>query len=66
VHADTNGDTHRLPNGNTLHGIGSSGQVKEVTDAGDTVWHLDFRSTRLVGRVELLDDLYRYVSPEAR
>lgn len=64
--ADTNGDTHRLPNGNTLHAIGSSGQIKEVGPDGEVLWHLDFRSNRLVGRVELITDIYALVSDGAR
>jgi len=64
--AATNGDTHRLSNGNTLHGVGSSGQVIEVDAAGNPVWQLDFGGGRLVGRVEFIEDLYDLVSPEAK
>ncbi|MBX2799774.1 MAG: arylsulfotransferase family protein [Myxococcales bacterium] len=64
--ADTNGDTWRLPNGNTLHTLGSASQVKEVDAKGDTVWHLDYNGTRLMGRSEWMEDLYDYVSPEAK
>jgi hypothetical protein len=64
--AATNGDTHRLSNGNTLHGVGSSGQVIEVDPNGTPVWRLDFGDGRLVGRVEFIEDLYDLVSPEAK
>jgi hypothetical protein len=66
--ADTNGDTHRLPNGNTLHAVGSSGEIKEVMSDGAVVWHARFpnRNGKLVGRVEWINDLYALVSDDAR
>ncbi|HHO52916.1 MAG TPA: hypothetical protein ENK18_19085 [Deltaproteobacteria bacterium] len=64
VLADTNGDTWRLPNGNTLHTLGSAAQLKEIDPDGQTVWHLDFGGTRLMGRSQWLTDLYPLLSPE--
>ncbi|MCK6502732.1 arylsulfotransferase family protein, partial [Myxococcota bacterium] len=66
VHADTNGDAWRLSNGNTLHVIGSSGHIMEVDPEGEPVWHLDYGGTHLLGRGELIEDLYTLVSPDAR
>lgn len=37
VHAVTNGDAVRTPNGNTLHVVGSAGVIKEAAPNGD-VW----------------------------
>ncbi len=63
VLASTNGSALRLGNGNTLHVLGSASQVKEIDRAGRTVWHLDFEGSRLLGRGELIDDLYPLLSP---
>jgi hypothetical protein len=64
VHAGTNGDAWRLSNGNTLHTIGSAGHVLEVTPDGEEVWHITFNDNFLMGRSELIEDLYTLVSPE--
>lgn len=66
VYADTNGDTWRLENGNTLHLVGSSGHLFEVAADSSIVWHLDFNANKLLGRGQLIEDLYDLVSPEAR
>lgn len=63
--AATNGDTWRLSNGNTLHTLGSASQVLEVDENGETVWHLDFNGTRLMGRSEWIDDPYALVGHRA-
>ncbi len=63
VYVNTNGDTWRLANGNTLHTLGSASEIKEVDENGETVWHLDFEGTRLLGRSEWIEDLYTLVSP---
>ena len=65
-YAATNGDAWRLENDNTLHLLGSAGQVKEITSDGIVVWHLDFNpesTGRLLGRGELITDLYALVAP---
>jgi hypothetical protein len=62
VYADTFGDAWRLENGNTLHVVGSAGHVKEVTADGVVVWHMNYDGY-LMGRGELLDDLYALVAP---
>jgi hypothetical protein len=61
--AETNGDAWRLDNGNTLHVVGSAGQVKEVDAAGTTVWHIDLRDDYLMGRGEWIEDLHTLVAP---
>jgi hypothetical protein len=66
VFASTNGDAWRLPNGNTLHLLGSAGELKEVTTDGTEVWHLDWNAEKLLGRGEFIEDLYTLVSPEAK
>jgi hypothetical protein len=63
VYASTNGDAWRLSNGNTLHMVGSAGEGLEVDEDGDTVWHIDFGGTHLLGRGELLESLYPLVKP---
>ena len=65
AYADTNGDTWRLENGNTLHTLGSASEVKEVDANGQVVWHLDYEGTRLLGRSEFISDLYALLSPTA-
>jgi hypothetical protein len=66
VFASTNGDAWRLDNGNTLHLLGSAGQIKEVTADGTTVWHVDWQAEKLLGRGEFIEDLYTLVSPEMK
>lgn len=66
VVVNTNGDAWRLSNGNTLHLLGSAGQIKEINPLGETVWHLDFNDEYLLGRGEFIEDPYTLVSPEAR
>ncbi|MFH1463920.1 MAG: arylsulfotransferase family protein [Pseudomonadota bacterium] len=63
IFASTNGDAWRLPNGNTLHLLGSAGEINEVTPAGEVVWHATFGGEHLVGRGELVADLYALVAP---
>jgi len=61
--ASTNGDAWRLPNGNTLHILGSASKIREVEEDGTPVWDVDFESTRLLGRGQFIQDLYALVSP---
>jgi hypothetical protein len=63
VEADTNGDAWRLDNGNTLHVVGSSGNLYEVGPDSEVLWHLDFGGTHLLGRGEFIEDLYALVKP---
>jgi len=63
AYATTNGDAWRLPNGNTLHVVGSIGQIEEYLPDCTVVWHLDFGSNYLLGRGEFVEDLYTLLSP---
>ncbi len=63
VHAQTNGDAWRLSNGNTLHLLGSASHIFEVDPNGETVWHLEFEGTRLLGRGEFIEDLHTLITP---
>lgn len=65
VYGSTNGEAHRLANGNTLHNIGASGRLREVTSQGDVVWDVGFGDGRLLGRSILVDDLYAFAEPSA-
>ena len=50
-------------NGNTLHIVGSIGQIEEYLPDCTVVWHLDFGSNYLLGRGEFIQDLYTLLSP---
>ncbi len=63
AYAATNGDLWRLANGNSLHTLGSASEIREVDAEGETVWHLDFEGTRLLGRSELIEDLSALLAP---
>lgn len=63
AHAVTNGDAWRLPGGNTLHVVGSAGVIKEAAPDGTVVWHVDYHAERLLGRGELIRDLYALAAP---
>lgn len=59
------GEAHRTASGNTLVNYGTGGGIREVTPAGETVWHVkwdadfeDDRFNKMVGHNFLLDDLY--------
>ncbi len=64
AYASTNGDAWRLDNGNTLHLVGSASEIFEVTSEGEVVWHLDYGQTQLLGRGELIEDLYDLVADQ--
>jgi hypothetical protein len=64
IYASTNGDAWRLANGNTLHLLGSAGEINEVTPEGGVVWHVTWGGTHLLGRGEFIEDLYSLVGPE--
>ncbi len=61
AYASTNGDAWRLDNDNTLHVLGSASEIIEVTIDKDVAWHLDYGSTQLLGRGEMIEDLYALV-----
>lgn len=63
IEADTNGDAWRLENGNTLHLLGSAGKLAELDPDGQIVWSVDFHGERLLGRGELISDLYTLIKP---
>ena len=66
VLARTDGEAHRLPNGNTLHNYGSAGRLREVTPEGEVVWDINWKAERLIGRTTFQDDLYGLLNgPEA-
>ncbi len=66
VSSGTNGDAWRLDNGNTLHLVGASGHLYEVTAESEIVWHLEYGGKRLLGRGELIEDLYALVEDQGR
>jgi hypothetical protein len=57
------GQAWRLSNGNTLHIVGDTGVIREVTADDEEVWRLRFPDQNLQGRGELVDDLYALVEP---
>lgn len=64
VRAETNGQAWRLPNGNTLHVVGSASVVREVDTAVDEdVWRVEFESDRLLGAGQFVRDLHAFLSP---
>ncbi|MEN0062938.1 MAG: hypothetical protein AAGA48_12365 [Myxococcota bacterium] len=62
-YAQYNGDTRRLPNGNTLHGLGARSQLYEVTTTGTVAWWATWSRDKMLGRAEIIDDLYDLVAP---
>lgn len=62
VHADTLGEAHRLPDGNTLHNYGSDSRLREVTPDGLVVWDLAIGDVeQSIGRTVPLRDLYAFL-----
>ena len=70
IYAETNGDAARLPNGNTIHVIGTSSHIREYKPDCTVVWEIEFEygsgDGYNIGRSELLADLYTIVSPQYR
>jgi hypothetical protein len=58
IEAEFSGEAHRLPGGNTLHNTGTTPRVREITPEGEVVWDIAWEGYRLLGRVEMLEDLY--------
>ena len=62
--ADVMGEVHRLPNGNTLHNLGSGARVVEVTPDGEVVWEVTWSVLSLggyrLGRTTPVEDLYAF------
>jgi hypothetical protein len=59
------GEAYRVPGGNTLVNYGTGGIIREVTQDGQTAWHVkydaDFENdynNKMVGHTILIDDLY--------
>lgn len=63
IRARFNGDTRRLPNGNTFLGIGAASQVFEVTSDQQIAWRLRFSNGKMLGRADMVEDLYTLVAP---
>ena len=59
----TNGDAHRLDNGNTLHNLGAGGMIREVNEDGEHLWVVDFGDGHLLGQTLWIEDLYDFVDP---
>jgi hypothetical protein len=70
IYAQTNGDAARLPNGDTIHVIGTSSHIREYQPDCTVVWEIEFEygsgDGYNIGRSELLADLYTLVSPQYR
>jgi len=64
IEAETMGEVHRLPGGNTLHNYGDAGRLREVLPDGTVVWDIqwDTGTTTVyhLGRTTPLQDLYAF------
>jgi len=58
-----NGDARRLPGGNTLHGLGARSILYEVTPDHTVVWEAHFLDGHMIGRADVIEDLYALVAP---
>ncbi len=58
IHADRLGTVQRLPGGNTQHGIGSTGRLREITPDQRVVWDMDWGEDNELGRTTALADIY--------
>ncbi len=52
------GEAVRLDNGNTLINYGTGGDIREVTESGETVWWLQYCDGCTLGHTQLISDLY--------
>ncbi len=58
VYGDQLGEAWRLPDGNTLHNMGTAQRLREITPDGDVVWDLSWTRGSFIGRSEPIEDLY--------
>lgn len=57
------GEVARLPNGNTLHNLGTYPRIREGAPDGTIVWDLEFDVDNDLGRTTPVRDLYALVAP---
>ena len=55
-----------LDSGRFLHVMRDSDHSKKATAGGEDVWHVPFGGNHLLGRGELIDELWPLVSPGER
>jgi hypothetical protein len=55
------GEAWRLPNGNTMHNMGTAQRLREITPTGDVVWDLSWSRGSYIGRSVGIEDLYGLV-----
>jgi hypothetical protein len=65
IPADSYGEAHRLPGGNTLQNYGTTPRVREFTTDGEVVWDVSWTNADgapadIIGRSIFLDDLYAF------
>ncbi|RME27366.1 MAG: hypothetical protein D6798_04725 [Deltaproteobacteria bacterium] len=65
IHADRLGTVQRLPGGNTQHGLGSAGRLREITPEGDVAWDVDWGEENELGRTTAFEDIYRLLDGTA-
>ena len=58
LYSESHSDARRLPNGNTLHNLGSTARLREATPDGTVVWDLDWGDSQVLGFVTPIYDLY--------
>ncbi|MEM6928297.1 MAG: hypothetical protein AAF602_15290, partial [Myxococcota bacterium] len=57
------GDVLRTPEGTTMHALGTSSAIYEVSPEGEVLWRITVKSRHQVGRLERIDDLYALIAP---
>lgn len=55
------GNAQRLPGGNTQHGIGSTGRLREITPDGQLALEFDWTINNDLGRTTAIGDLYQFL-----
>ena len=57
------GEAWRLPNGNTMHNMGTAQRLREITPEGEVVWDLGWTRGSYIGRSTGIADLYELLPP---
>jgi hypothetical protein len=55
------GEAWRLPNGDTMHNIGTAQRLREISPGGEVVWDLGWTRGSYIGRSTGIQDLYGLV-----
>ncbi len=61
LYSASHSDARRLPGGNTLHNLGQTARLREITPDGTVVWDMSWGDSHVLGVATPLEDLYEFM-----